>query len=226
MNEKVKKLIGIMIFIGILSLTLYFIFKEQSLTSIIQALLAVNPWFIFLGFFMMILFIACDALKLSLVLKEFNFSISFLKTLGYAFVGFYFSSITPSASGGQPAQMYYMSKDDIHVSYSSLTLLITTIVYQVATILYGVTMFVLNYSFVIDQLYGVKLLLFISLCINSLMIIAMLAIMFSKRFAKVLVYIITIILYKLRLIKDLAATRDKIEIQLGEYTKGADYIKT
>lgn len=29
----------------------------------------------------------------------------------YSFIGFFYSGITPSATGGQPVQLYYMSKD-------------------------------------------------------------------------------------------------------------------
>lgn len=74
-------------------------------------------------------------------MKALKQKVSYLKCLGFAFVGFYFSSITPSSSGGQPAQMFYMSKAKINLSYSSLNLLIITVVYQIVMMLYGGILF-------------------------------------------------------------------------------------
>ena len=73
---------------------------------------------------MMFIFVACEAMNTFSIMKALKQKVSYLKCLGFAFVGFYFSSITPSSSGGQPAQMFYMSKAKINLSYSSLNLLI------------------------------------------------------------------------------------------------------
>ena len=55
----------------------------------------------------------------------------------YSFIGFFYSCITPSASGGQPAQIYYMSKDGLDVSISTLVLMIVTITYKAVLVLVG-----------------------------------------------------------------------------------------
>ncbi len=55
----------------------------------------------------------------------------------YSFIGFFYSCITPSASGGQPAQIYYMSKDGLDVSVSTLVLMIVTITYKAVLVLVG-----------------------------------------------------------------------------------------
>jgi hypothetical protein len=48
----------------------------------------------------------------SLQVADFLFFIC-RKVMRYSFIGFFFSGITPSASGGQPAQIYYMNKDNM-----------------------------------------------------------------------------------------------------------------
>ena len=57
-------------------------------------------------------------------LKALNEKSTFLENLKYALIGFFFSSITPAASGGQPMQIYYMHKEKISVASSTLALLI------------------------------------------------------------------------------------------------------
>lgn len=45
-------------------------------------------------------------------------------------VGFFFSCITPSASGGQPAQVYFLKKEKVPIAVSTPVLLIVTITYK------------------------------------------------------------------------------------------------
>ena len=55
----------------------------------------------------------------------------------YSFVGFFFSCITPSATGGQPAQIYYMKKDKLSIPVSTLVLMIVTITYKLVLVVLG-----------------------------------------------------------------------------------------
>lgn len=62
----------------------------------------------------------------------------------FSSVGFFFSCITPSASGGQPAQVYYMKKEDIPIPISTMVLLIITIIYKMVLVLLGVALVILG----------------------------------------------------------------------------------
>ena len=61
----------------------------------------------------------------------FNKEIALKKGVFYALVEFYFSGITPSSTGGQPAELYYMTKDKIPVRTSTIALILTTIYFKV-----------------------------------------------------------------------------------------------
>ena len=56
----------------------------------------------------------------------------------YSFVGFFFSCITPSASGGQPMQIFYMKKDKLPIPVTTLVLMIVTITYKAVLVVIGV----------------------------------------------------------------------------------------
>lgn len=47
----------------------------------------------------------------------------------------FFSSITPSATGGQPVQLYVMNKDNIHVAHGTMALLTELTSFQIAAFL-------------------------------------------------------------------------------------------
>ena len=45
------------------------------------------------------------------------------RCIQYSFIGFFYSGITPSATGGQPVQLYYMNKDGNRGSDSTVVLM-------------------------------------------------------------------------------------------------------
>ncbi len=226
MNSKLKQLISLLFMACLISITSYFIFKDQPISTLVETLKNVNPFYILLGLCMMFVFVGCEAMNTFSIMRALGQKISYIKCLGFAFVGFYFSSITPSSSGGQPAQMFYMNKAKINLSYSSLNLLIITVSYQIVMMLYGGIMFLLNQQFILTNLHGIKYFLIFSVTINLLLTIGILLAMFSKKFVYQLIHHVSKWLAAIRLFKNVDEIRDKLESLVKEYTKGAEYIKT
>ena len=182
MNNKLKSSVSLLFMISLIIITSYFIFKDQSLPTLLQTLKDVNLFYIILGLCMMFIFVGCEAMNTFSIMRALGQKISYIKCLGFAFIGFYFSSITPSSSGGQPAQMFYMNKANINLSYSSLNLLIITVVYQMVMMAYAGIMFLLNHEFIMTNLHGIQYFLMFSVTINLLLTIGILLAMFSKKF--------------------------------------------
>lgn len=136
--------------------------------------------FILIGFAMMFIYVACEGINIYLGMKALNQKTTLLKCMGYAFIGFYFSSITPSASGGQPAQVYYMKKDDINISYSSLILLVIVVIHQVVILAYSGIMFIMEREFILNNVSGMNILLIYGVITNVALVIGVIAIIFSK----------------------------------------------
>ena len=85
----------------------------------------------------MVLYFLCETINVTRTLKILGEKSIFLKNFKYTLIGFFFSSITPAASGGQPMEIYYMSRDGLNVANSTLTLLINLTSMQIATISIG-----------------------------------------------------------------------------------------
>ena len=66
----------------------------------------------------------------------------------YAIVEFYFSGITPSSTGGQPVQLYYMTKDDIPIRKSYITLMLNTIYFKLIMLILGIMVLIINNSYI------------------------------------------------------------------------------
>jgi len=225
-NEKFNKYYGSLIFmILLIAITFYLLFKDVSIASLVSVIKTVDPIYLCIAFSMMILFIIFEADIIYIILKDLKKKVSFKKCIGYSFIGFYFSAITPSASGGQPAQVYYMNKDDINISYSSLTLLIIAIVYQTVMLLYGLLMYLFKYTFITNNVSNIKWLLIYGVVINLFIIGFIFAVIFSKNLVGRFIKFIVVLLSKFKIIKNVEYTLSKINVQLDEYTHGAKYIK-
>ena len=125
-------------------LTLHLIFKEQELTEIIRDLRSADPLWIAGGAAAAVLFVAGESVIIHYMLRILDQKTSFLKCLKYSFVGFFFSYITPSATGGQPMQMYHMKKDEIKIWYSTLIMLLITITYKSVLVLMALGVLIFN----------------------------------------------------------------------------------
>lgn len=225
-KENTKHYYGSLIFMIILIiLTFFLLFKDNSLSALRPILKTADPIYLLIGLFFMIVFISCEALNIKMIMKSFDIRLSFKKCMNYAFIGFYFSAITPSASGGQPVQVYYMKRDHINVSHSSLTLLIVTVIFQIVMLLYGLFMYFFEYEFIMANVRGIKWLLLFGVVINLILIAFIFAAIFSKKIITKFILSIIKFLAKIRVVKNIDSTRENVLQQIDEYSNGARFIK-
>ena len=103
---------------------MYLILREQNIDEIFILLGTVKIQYILIAVFCMCIYVLCEAINIGRTLKALNEKSTLIKNIKYALIGFFFSAITPAASGGQPMQIYYMYKENISVANSTLALLI------------------------------------------------------------------------------------------------------
>ena len=130
MKNNKKNIIYTIILITVIIITIRTIYGENSLDIILSNLknfrisygliciLFLTAYFVIQGIYMKLIF---RALKYRLPLKKGVF---------YSLVEFYFSGITPSSTGGQPMQLYYMAKDKIPIRKSYIVLVLNTIYFK------------------------------------------------------------------------------------------------
>ena len=66
--------------------------------------------------------------------KAFGYKRKFRKALVYSTSDIYFSAITPSATGGQPASAYFMMNDKIPGAVTTIVLLVNLTLYTTSII--------------------------------------------------------------------------------------------
>lgn len=224
MDQK-KQIRNIIFLIAIMVFTFYILLEDYSIFELFETLKGSQPLYLVIGFDLMLLFIACEALNIKMISKAIGKEIPYRKSLGYSWIGFYFSSITPSSSGGQPAQVYYMKKDQISVTDSVITLFFIIFVYQIAMVLFGGTMAILNPKIAYDFANRLSLLFLYGIIMNVGAIFFFSALMFSNKMVPSLINFGLRIGFKLRLIKDTDSIKAKITRGLDNYHEKANILK-
>lgn len=212
------------IFILLIVITFYILLKDKNLSEIFGLLLDVKKEYILIAVICMVIFSLCEAINIGRTLKILKANRDFLKNLKYALVGFFFSSITPGASGGQPMQIYYMHKDKISISHSTLSVLIELFSSQIATIILSIIGITLNYNFLKTNLNGLIYIVYLGIILNFIIVVFLFIFIFSKKLSA---YLINLLIKLLKFIKvrNIENIEEKLIEEINTYHKSAVYIK-
>ena len=221
MKDSKKIIRSIIFFVILIALTGYVLLDGKDVFEIINIIKSADIKFVAIGIISMCVYLTLEGVNIGRTLKKLNEKSNFFRNIKYSLIGFFFSSITPAASGGQPMQIYYMYKDGISVSNSTLALLINLTSMQITTI--GIALFSLIFNY--DYLNKLLIICFIIGIFLNLSALTLLIIgIFSKRMSKWLINMALKVL-KFFKVKDLDAKREKFENELQKYQTNAVYIK-
>lgn len=221
MKGKKKIFRNFTIFALLIILTFYILLKDQDTQEIFGIVASAKIEFIFIGIVCMILYIICEAINIGRTLKALDEKSSFFNNVKYALIGFFFSAITPAASGGQPMQIYYMHRDNISVANSTLTLLINLTSMQIITIGFALVSVIFNYQ---NLNKALVILFIVGIGLNLSALTLLLISILSKRMSNGLINI-AIKIMKFFRIKKIEEKQEKLEKELEKYQASSIYIK-
>jgi len=223
--EKMKKtktmIRNLIIFILLIVLTFYILLKDQDITQIWKIVQNVKIQYIIIAMLSMCIYIICEAINIGRTLKALNEKSTFGKNIKYALIGFFFSGITPAASGGQPMQIYYMYKENISVANSTLALLINLSSMQIVTISIALISVIFNHQYLNKPLIACFIL---GIVLNASALTLLLIAIFSKKLLNKLINFVVKIMNKLR-IRNVEEKQKKLEAEVEKYQSSSDYIK-
>ena len=221
MKDKGKFIKNLLIFVLLIILTFYILLKDQNILEIFSIISSIKIQYILVGILCMAIYIILEAVNIGRTLKALNEKSNFLSNIKYALIGFFFSAITPAASGGQPMQIYYMYKDNISISNSTLALLLNLLSMQISTIGIALVSLIFNYGYLNNFLIACFAL---GVFLNSTALILLLIAIFSKRMSAGLINIAIKVLRFLR-IKNIEQKKEKFEYELKQYQENAVFLR-
>ena len=135
--DKKNKLVWSLLSVAIAALTIWAVMaqnKDFSLATMIAEIGEANPWWIGGAILSMFCYIGFEAMALLCILREFGYNMSLGKGFVYSSADIYFSAITPSATGGQPASAFFMHRDGIPTTLAAVVLLANLLMYSCSTV--------------------------------------------------------------------------------------------
>lgn len=226
-KKNMKYVLNIGFIVLICWLTFRLLFSGQEFSSILEDLHNADTRWIAVGLLLAFMFVAGESCIIYYMLRVLGQKTKFLRCLKYSFIGFFFSDITPSASGGQPAQMYYMKKDGVKIGFSTLIMLLITIAYKAVLVILGLIFLIFNYSLVADHVGKMWWLLILGFALNIAFIAVLAAVFVKPVWARKAGIKIVNLLTNIKIIKSKNNQKyiEKITRICDTYTIGADYIK-
>ena len=139
--EKRKKILWAVVSPLLAVLTVWAVLKQNGDVSVNEIMEAAGsaekPWLL-AAVICSFLYIWFEGVAVRTILKSAGFKKNHRNGLLYASADVYFSAITPSATGGQPAAAFFMSLDGIPAGIAAAALVLNLMMYTLSVIVLGI----------------------------------------------------------------------------------------
>ena len=222
MNKK-KNIWNVVFLILIFALTLYFIFKGEDMGKIYFYIRNTKIEYWIYAMICVILFIESEAVIIYYMMRTLKQQVRLTHCFLYSFVGFFFSCITPSATGGQPAQIYYMKKDKLPIPVSTLVLIVVTITYKFVLVLLGGLVFIIRPQRIFAYLKPVIGICYVGWFLNVVCVAFMILLVVKPQITHKMVNTFIELLSRVHLLRKKERALEKMDQAMEQYKDVAGY---
>lgn len=218
-KKQIKNLIFFLINIVVVAAVLFYQIKQEGVISLPELFeYQLNGWYFLMAVGFLILLMALKSLRFNILIKE-STGLS-RPSLSYkvSALGRYYDNITPMATGGQPFQVFYLSKRGLSASNAISIPLEKYFIGQFAFM--TVSIFCVIYSLTHNLLGGstlVKVISLLSFFLNFVLVGGLILLSISKGVGKVLVVKILKFLQKIKIVKNYDKQYNKIMKTVEDY---------
>jgi hypothetical protein len=152
------------IFLAITVAVLYYIYKVFAEGANLELILTFSSDIIFALFILLFLYFLFDALRLFCILKTLQADISFLAVYKLVFINLFISNITPMATGGGVAQVYFLQQRGVPLGKSSAGVVIRTLL-SASMLFVSVPLILFNNKALMNILPGNTIYIYVSIFI-------------------------------------------------------------
>lgn len=226
-KKKVHELIvNVGIFAAVMALTFWSVFRGQDFAEIAGAVGQMSGVYLFGAVFLAVFFVAGEGCMIWYLLRGIGERTTLRRCVSYSFIGFFFSGITPSATGGQPMQLYYMKRDGNSLSAASVVLMTVAVIYKLVLVLTGLGILLFWGAPLKKYLHAYYGLYFLGLFLNVILVVILLMVMFSQKTIRTCFYRIENIMVRIHLWRQSEARQEKVEQFLAGYQQTVAFLKS
>lgn len=184
MTDKKKVILNFIFLIAVFSLTMYMVFKGEDIHEIGEIIRQADIRYLIIATLCVVFFILGESVIIFYMMRSLGAKVRMGHCALYSFVGFFFSCITPSATGGQPMQIYYMKKDKLPVPVTTLVLMIVTITYKAVLVIIGLLVCLFGRGFLKGYLGDMMWVFYLGVALNVFCVTLMMVLVFAPGLAK------------------------------------------
>lgn len=221
-----KKMAGDVLFLLIVFLlTIYGVFHGEDMEAMLSAIGKIDVRWLLPGVVLVVFFIWGESIIIWYMMRSFHIFLKKRICFLFSSVGFFFSCITPSASGGQPMQIYYMKKERIPIPVSTVILMVVTITYKLVLVVIGLGILVIGQEFRRRYLGDILPVYYLGVLLNVFCVGFMSVLVFHPALAQNILLKGLEWLEKLHFMKRKNSCREKLIEAMRVYRKTAEYLK-
>lgn len=223
MNKKtIANLLFLLIVFG---MTIYYVFHGEDMEALGRYLGESEIWYWGVGVVLVVLFILSESVIIFYMMRSVGQSVILTHCFLYSFVGFFFSAITPSATGGQPAQLYFMKKDKLSVSISTLILMVVTITYKAVLVVIGLAVMIFRPPVIMKYLSPVIGWCYLGVALNVFCVAFMMILVFHPTLAENILVSLIHLFCRITHSKKEKKWIQRIAGAMEKYRSVADYLR-
>lgn len=162
-------------------------------------------------------FVLFEALSLRYLEGFFGHRRPIRRNVVYAAADIYFSAITPSATGGQPASAVFMVRDGIPAAVTAMCLLLNVMLYTVSVLILGILCFCFCPGAFFSFSPLSRALILLGFLIQSLFVVGLLLLVLKEQIILRLAGWGLRLLHKLHLVRDIESKQQSLHRMAQEY---------
>jgi len=221
-----KKYSNYIFFVFLIGATALVILTQVDPITFVNTIKQAKIGYLLLGIGCVFIYFILETYMLLILMRRENPNekIPFAWTL--TVVGQYYNLITPSATGGQPLQLYEMSKKGYGFGAGTAVLVQKYALYQVTVTFLAIIATIFSITSLHRSLDAAKWLIGIGLAVNIAGVVLIFILAFSPKAAKTIMIGCVKLLLKLHILKNKEKYYEKVNHFIGEYTIAIEALKS
>ena len=187
MQSKKKMIVNTVFLVAIFALTIYGVFHGEDLGAMMEAMRRADVRWLLPGLLCVVFFIWGESIIIWYMMHSFQIPVKRRTCFLFSSVGFFFSCITPSASGGQPMQIYLMSQRSIPAGVATSALTARYFFNQLTLVVMTLLLWLSNRVYVAEHLGNVIPLIILGCVVNSFCVPSILLVTFHRSWVEKIV---------------------------------------
>ncbi len=196
-----------------------------SVQQLIEELSDAKVFWIVLALLLMPGFIIFEGFAVAALIKGLSGKKNYVKGVVYGAADVYFSAITPSASGGQPASAFFMMWDGIAAPDTAVILLINLIMYSIALLLCGGFAFATGFGLYLAYDIPAKIPIIIGICTMSGLLIFFVLLLKKEEIIRKLAHLLIKLGSKMHIIRNPQKYMERLDRLIRQYKSSARAMK-